>query len=82
MDQMNQMGMMQGMQGMPQMMGMDPSVNPMMGGPNMQEMPSMGMNLFSGMYPGMNPYQGMHGAPQGQNPNSQGQGGNNNYSDQ
>jgi hypothetical protein len=69
---MNQMGMM----GMPQMMGMDPN---MMGG-NMQEMP-MGMNMFSGGYPGMNPNQ-MPGAPQGgQNPNAQ-QGGNINNTSQ
>ena len=62
---MNQMGMM----GMPQMMGMDPSAN-MMGG-NMPEMQGMGMNMFTGGYPGMNPNQ-MPGAPQGQNPNAQG----------
>ena len=70
---MNSLGMMP----MPNMMGMDPSSN-MMGG-NMPEMNSMGMNLFSGMYPGMNPNQmpGMQG--QGQFPNPQG---NNNDSNQ
>lgn len=68
---MNNLGMMP----MPNMMGMDPSSN-MMGG-NMLEMNSMGMNLFSGMYPGMNPNQ-MPGS-QGQNPNPLG---NNNNSNQ
>ncbi len=54
---------------MPQMMGMDPSANMNMYGANMTEMPSMGMNLFSGMYPGMTPNQ-ILGA-QGQFPNPQ-----------
>lgn len=53
---MNQLNMMQQMMGM----GMDPMMANNMGG-NPQEMSSMGMNLFNGMYPGMMP------------PNNQGQ---------
>ena len=58
---MNQFGM---MPPMPQMMG---GMDQNMGG--QMDMPFMGMNMFSGMYPGMNPNQ-MFGAQQGQNPNS------------
>jgi hypothetical protein len=61
---MNQFGMMP----MPQMMGMDPSSNMNLYGGNMTEMPSMGMNLFSGMHPGMTPNQMLGGQGQFQNP--------------